>query len=301
MSDSVSLLKNIRHRFEYVLVRIIIAALYVCPLPFVSWMARRFGDIAYLLMVKRRKVALSNLDRAFGPAVSNEEKARYARDSFRHMALSLVELLLVSRVAAHPERHFRIQGQEHLEKARKKGCGILFIISHLGSWEYLAFLHFLTKINCYVVVKDIRNPYLDTLINDCRRKASLTPVPKKNSARKIFSILKDNDLAAILMDQWSGPEGLWIPFFGQETSTTSIAVRIAKKTGAVMVPGRCVRVGEWKYSVEIDPEICLKEGPDWEAETTAAINLHLENQIRRYPSQWTWGHKRWKPKPSASR
>lgn len=299
--SSISPLKDFRHRVENLFVALIIRVLSVCPLPWISGAARGFGDIAFALMPKRRRTALENLDRAFGSSKSDEEKKKIARASFQHMALAMIELFLVSRVLKHQEKHFKLVGGENLQAARDKGKGILFIISHIGSWEYLSFLHFLTGIYCYAVVKDIRNPYLDKTVNDCRRKIGLTPVQKKSSSKKMFTVLRENQLVAILMDQWSGPEGLWLPFFGHETSTTSIAARLAKKTGAAMVPGRCVRVGEWQYEVQLDPEIPLREGENWERETTLDLSRHLEEQIRRYPEQWTWGHKRWKPKPAASR
>lgn len=286
---------------QYTAVKTAAAFLQILPLSWVSAIAKSSGDLAYFAMKGRRRTALENLNRAFGNSVSKDHRDRIAQASFRHTALALIELLLVQRTAREPYRHFSIRGQEHLHAARQRGRGILFIISHIGSWEYLAFLNALTGIRCFVVVKDIRNPYVDRLINDCRRQAALTPIPKKNSARKILSVLKDNDLAAILMDQWAGPEGLWIPFFGHETSTTSIAVRIAKKTGAAMVPGRCIRVGDWKYEIQIDPEIPLAEGEDWELKTTLEINRRLEDQIRLFPGQWTWGHKRWKAKPKTLR
>ncbi len=295
--SSISPLKDFRHRIENFFVALIIWILSFCPLRWISWTARRFGDLAFTAMPKRRRIALENLDKAFGSSKSPEEKKNIARASFQHMTLALIELFLVSRVVKHQEKHFKLVGGENLQAARDKGKGILFIISHIGSWEYLSFVHFLTGINCYAVVKDIRNPYLDKTVNDCRRKIGLTPVQKKSSSRKMFSVLRENQLVAILMDQWSGPEGLWLPFFGHETSTTSIAPRLAKKTGAAMVPGRCVRVGEWQYEIQLDPEIPLAEGENWETETTLALSRHLENQISRYPEQWTWGHKRWKQRP----
>lgn len=294
-------IKRAGYLLQYAAVETAAALLQVLPLPWVSVIAKSSGDLAYFAMKGRRRTALENLNRAFGNSMSKADQERMARSSFRHTALALIELLLVQRTAREPLKHFSIRGQEHLHAARRRGRGILFIISHIGSWEYLAFLYALTEIRCFVVVKDIRNPWVDRLINDCRRRASLTPIPKKNSARKILAVLKENDLAAILMDQWAGPEGLWIPFFGHETSTTSIAVRIAKKTGAAMVPGRCVRVGDWRYEIQIDPEIPLAEGKDWELKTTIEINRQLEDQIRCYPGQWTWGHKRWKSKPKSSR
>ncbi len=120
------------------------------------------------------------------------------------------------------------------------------------------------------------------------------------ASSRIASVIGDelraNHLVAILIDQWAGDEGLRGRFFGEETSTTSIPVRLSMKTGCALIPAYCIRTGSGRYKISIMPEVAIQGETenDWEAQTTDALNRLLEEQILRYPEQWIWTHRRWK-------
>ncbi len=282
------------HLLEFILVFILISILNFLPIAWVSAMSRFMGGCYFTFSPKRRKTILDNLDYAYGDSISREEKLKIAHESVRNFAASLVDFFMVSSTLKRAEENFEFEGTEHLDKAFAKGNGVIFVISHLGSWEYLAFLPYLRKYPCSVVVRNIRNPYLEDWARKNRQKTGLNPIDREKSVRKILTELKNNHLAAILIDQWAGPDGLWQNFFNQPTSTTSIPARLARKTRAALIPGYCLRTGTGKYKIVIHPEVPLAEGPDWEAETTLQLNRILEKEILKYPGQWIWAHRRWK-------
>lgn len=189
---------------------------------------------------------------------------------------------------------FQFEGTEHLDRAFARGKGIIFTISHLGSWEYLAFLPYLRAYPCSVVVRETRNPYIYTWIQELRVRTRLNPITKKNSVRQIFYELRQNHLVALLTDQWAGDEGIVVNFFNKPTSTTSIPVRIAKRTGAALIPGYCLRTACGRYKIIIKPEVPIEGGEDWERITTQKLNHLLEKEILNHPEQWMWIHRRWK-------
>jgi Kdo2-lipid IVA lauroyltransferase/acyltransferase len=91
-------------------------------------------------------------------------------------------------------------------------------------------------------------------------------------------------------------EGIWLDFFGTPTSTTSIPVRLARQTGAAIIPGYCIRVKPGHFQIKIQPEVAVNaHDTQSEENVTAKLNRLLEQEIRRHPEQWTWGHQRWKP------
>ena len=284
------------HAVEFILVYILISFLNVLPIAWVTAMSRFLGDVYFSLTPKRRKTVLSNLDNAYGDSISSEEKLKIARESMRNFSASLVDFFMVASTMKRASENFEFEGTENLDAAFKKGHGVIFVISHLGSWEYLAFLPYLRKYPCSVVVRNIRNPYLEDWARKNREKTGLNPIDRENSVRKILTELRANHLVAILIDQWAGPDGLWQNFFTKPTSTTSVPARLARKTEAVLIPGYCVRTGPGKYKIVIHPAISLAEGDDWEAETTSKLNSTLEKEILKYPDQWIWAHRRWKDK-----
>ena len=102
---------------------------------------------------------------------------------------------------------------------------------------------------------------------------------------------------AIVIDQWAGREGVWVDFFGRATSTTSLPVRLAKKTGCALIPIYCLRKEIGRYEIQLLPAVPVSDDADWEIRTTKRLNEILESQIRQYPEQWSWSHRRWKPAP----
>ncbi|HTL47571.1 MAG TPA: lysophospholipid acyltransferase family protein [Verrucomicrobiae bacterium] len=287
---------------QSLLARALVASAGRLPLNALEWITRRAGDLSCLFMPKRRGVAAANIDKAFGSSLSDAQKKNLVRAAFQHAALSIAELFLVRRIAARAREHFSLMGNEVLEKAFARGNGVVLVISHIGSWEYLSFLPFLTGQRWSVVVKHIKNPFMNREIDALRRVMTVTPILKNNSTRKVLQELKEDHGVAILIDQWAGPEGIWSPLFGAETSTTSIPARLAKRTGCALVPAYCVRTAPWKYEIQIHPEVPVQEPEgDWETATTRELDRLLERQILKYPEQWMWGHRRWKDKPSSLR
>ena len=103
-------------------------------------------------------------------------------------------------------------------------------------------------------------------------------------------------MLGVLIDQHAGDKGVWTPFFGRLASTTPFPAVLAKKTGAALMPVSIVTSGIARWRVEVDDFIPSREAST--AEITARINLSLEKQIRKNPSDWFWVHNRWKtPNP----
>ncbi len=281
--------------FEYLLLRIAVALVNILPMHVSHWIAKKVGDLLFLILPKRRKVALSNLDIAFRNSKSRAQKEAIAKESFRNLATSLVEFFSIPKFLKKSEHHFRFEGTEYLDRAFLRGRGIVLVTSHLGSWEYLAFLPYLKKYLFSVVGRPVKNPYLYKWIESLRRRTTLNHIDKNKAVRPIFSELRKNRVVGILIDQWAGSEGLWLDFFGEATSTTSIPVRLAKKTGCALIPAYCLRLGSGNYEIQIKPEIAIQGNEDnWEEKTTQKLNDLLGEQILKYPEQWIWTHKRWK-------
>jgi len=269
------------------------------PIEVSTWMARRAGDVAYLIWTKRRRIAFSNLRRVFADSISARKKRSIVHESFRHAAVSFMELFMLQKIKKEAHSRFTLTGMEHLQTALTKGRGVILVISHLGVWEYLSFLLYLTHTKGSVVVKELKNTYFDQEIDHLRRETGSVPIAKKHSIKTVLSGLRDNQIVAILIDQWAGKEGIWVDFFGSPTSTTSIPARLAKKTGCALIPAYCLRRSPGKYQIQIHPPLNVHpEEERWERQWTSKLNQLLEAQIRSYPEQWLWGHRRWKVQPA---
>ena len=287
------------YRLQYFVVWLLTLLARALPVEMTDRIARLFGNLSYFLLGKRRKIAFENITHAFGNSIPDRRKKEIARSAFQSAALSMVELFTVSKIKKNAAARFKLLGNEFLEEVFAKKRGAILVISHLGSWEYLSFLPFLTKHPWSVVVKDIKNPYLNKAIDAMRRIMTVNPISKDSSIRAVLTELKNGHGVAILIDQWAGKEGLWGEFFGENTSTTSIPARLSQKTGSALVPAYCLRKKPGHYEIHIEKPITYdKNRPDWETAVTQELNTVLEHQIRENPDQWLWGHRRWKDKPA---
>ena len=82
--------------------------------------------------------------------------------------------------------------------------------------------------------------------------------------------------------------GLHITFFGKETTLPTIAVRIAMKTGAALVPIFNRRLINGIFEVDIEPaiEIVDRTSDTAVAETIEKVARVMEKHIRQTPEQW---------------
>lgn len=284
--------------FQYLLVRFLTFLATVLPVEVSHRVACGFGTLTYWILGKRRKIALENIASALGNSLPARRKREIARSAFQSAALSMMELFTVEKIKKEAQTRFKLFGNEFLEEAFLKKQGVVLVISHLGSWEYLSFLPYFTNRTWSVVVKNIKNPLIDEAINSMRRVMTVHPVSKDGSVRTIFQELKAGHGVAILVDQWAGDEGLWVDFFNTKTSTTSIPARLSEKTGCALVSAYCLRTAPGHYEIHIEKPIVHDMGqPGWESTVTKELNGVLERQILGHPEQWLWGHRRWKKKP----
>ncbi|MFA5168088.1 MAG: hypothetical protein WC530_06120 [Candidatus Omnitrophota bacterium] len=293
---------SLNYWLQYLVVRFLALLATVLPVEVSHRIACGFGTLAYWILGKRRRIAFENITGVLGNSIPDRRKKEIAHAAFQSAALSMMELFTVEKIKKEAQVRFKLFGNEFLEEAFLKEHGVVLVISHLGSWEYLSFLPYFTKRPWSVVVKNIKNPYLDKAIDSMRRVMTVNPIAKDSSVRTILQELKAGHGVAILVDQWAGDEGLWVDFFDTKTSTTSIPARLSEKTGCALVSAYCLRKAPGHYEIHIEKPVVHNMGqPGWESTVTKDLNKVLERQILEHPEQWLWGHRRWKNKPDSLR
>ncbi len=86
------------HLLQYFVVVFLAWLAKILPIEVATWIARRAGDLSFLILGKRRRIALENLDKAFGGTLSRKRKWQIARSAFQSASLSMVELFIVEKV-----------------------------------------------------------------------------------------------------------------------------------------------------------------------------------------------------------
>ena len=191
-----------------------------------------------------------------------------------------------------------ITNADLISKKYSEGKGVILLSAHFGNWEYIA-ASVSARINIpfHVVVKQQRNPYVDSWMNKARTRWINDIIPLGISIRQIYKELKNKNILAMVADQRGPQEGIRVNFFGISTAVFSGPALLAVKTGAPLIYGLTIRQQDYSYKVILE-EIDLSNLPENEEEKIIEISQRhtsfLEKYIRQYPEQWLWMHKRWK-------
>lgn len=267
-------------------------------------LGRALGMGAFHTMRRYREVARTNLRRAY-PGWSDIKIEEVARESFRHVGITLVEFFLRQpRITdAEVDAIVRFVGQEHYEEALACGKGVLLITAHYGNWELMGPRLHRAGYQVNAVSRTADDPGLEQMIEAIRTRCGMRQIPREHAARQGLASLRRNEILAILLDQNTASGGVFVPFFGHPASTAVGPAVFALKTGAALVPTFCIREADGSHTMRAWPPIYPQSTGDRTADIqriTADVTQAIEAQIRERPDLWLWLHNRWKLQPEAA-
>lgn len=262
------------------------------------------GGLVFRLAHRLRRVGMENLKLAL-PHLSIAERSATLQRTFRHLGWHLAEFCQMSRYHADfVERDLmRYEGLQHFLEAERAGKGVLVLTGHLGAWELSSFVHSLLGHPMGMVIRRLDNPLVDRMVNRIRCMHGNRVLHKDDFARGLLHAMARGEAVGILMDtNMTPPQGVFVPFFGVEACTASGLARVARKTGAAVIPGFLVwEAAEDRYVLQFGERLLVQHTADAEADALANTALFArvtEDYIRRYPDQWLWLHRRWKTRPA---
>ena len=210
----------------YIFARGVVAFLQALPLILVARIGRAGGALAFWLDARHRNVALKNLTMCFGHEKSPEEIRAIAKENFRrigenycrrrqdrrddavemlpHFDLTLARNILPHEIDAGPQSR-------------------IVAIGHFGNFElYARFGQFVPIFKCAATYRALKQPALNRLMVKLREREAavfLNGAPKAPGSRRAMS--DTGLLLGLLADQHAGRNGLRLPFFGHECSTSA--------------------------------------------------------------------------------
>lgn len=256
---------------------------------------RRLGDLLYLVLGERRRIAYRNLELAM-PELSAEARRRTARESFRTLGAASCDLIASRRL--DPVAFCRRLTLEHwhrLADAEERGRGLIVISAHFGFWEVAALSIGLYRGTFHIVGRPLDNPHLQRHLAAWRTRFGNQLIPKRGAARGAVRVLRERGRVGIVVDQRVQPgDGIRVPFFGHPATASPLAIQMSRRFEAPIAPIFCYPEPGGRYRVVVREPI---EPPTDEAEIPAATEHCLaviEQEIRRAPGLWLWMHERWK-------
>jgi len=275
-----------------------LAALLVPLLPrgLILAIARGVGRLAYALARNSRRIALANLQIAFGDEMPDERKSAVARESFVVAMRVLLDLFWFSRWT-----YRRLDRWTRLDD-KLRGMFVdnqqIVVSAHFGNWEVMSLMLPTGGGRGVVVAKPIKNPIADRFINRIRGKTGLGIVPAHGALRRLLREIREGGSPALILDQATPPEegGVYLDFFGLPASISSAAALLSQRAGIPVRPLFCRLEADNCYRSYCLPAISPAEGESLQV-FSSRIVAELEAEIRRHPQCWMWMYKRWKRIP----
>jgi len=297
-------LPKLKHHLIYYSANILIGFLCFLPFAWMKFLGRGFGWLVFKLARKERDKTTSNIRIAYSQTLNWIQAEKLAQKIWIRLGGNLFEVArwlpmtqeeVVSQVV-------RVHGWEHMEKALAKNKGVLILSGHLGNWELMG-AYFASKTPTVAVAQNLYDSRFDELVTWMRSEKLKIPMIKRGLAlRGILEALKNNNAICALVDQDTGKDGVFVPFFGKMAWTQSGVARIAYKTGAALVPAFVVRGADEQFELFVEKEIEFQKTGDAEKDILEIVRRYtevIETYVKTYPDQWMWMHERWKTKPPA--
>lgn len=285
-------------------------ALHWLPLPLLRAAGSGLGALLHACAPKRRHVAEVNLQWCF-PELGDAERATLVRAVFRAFGQSVVDRAFLWHSAADCIRQrVKLTGEAHLERLcgptedeksgapgeQRAGPPLILLAPHFvgmdAAWTRLTLLRPIAGTYARQT-----NPAFDRALFAGRTRFGGLALARQDGVRATVRELKSGLPFYTLPDMDFGArDAVFAPFFGVPAATITAISRLARLTGARVLPV-VTRMTAGGYVVTIHPP--------WEAFPGASdeddarrMNAFIENEVRQNLAQYHWLHKRFKTRPA---
>lgn len=266
------------------------------PLRVLASLGNGLGATLFWVIRERRRVTRTNLAKCF-PNMDPAARERLARAHFRAFFRALLDHSLWWW--ASPERInrlVRLEGLHHLLALR--GQPVILLVPHfvgldaavarLSAEAQLSGLHARQK-----------DPLYERLLTHGRNRYGRNrAISRQDGVRAAVRAIRDGYVFCYLPDLDFGPrDSIFVPFFGVPAATITGASRLARITGAKVLPfiARMLPGGAG-YVATIDAPWDDFPSADVVADTRR-VNAFIEARATQMLEQYFWLHKRFKTRP----
>jgi len=254
-----------------------------------------FGWLSYYLAKKRRRIAEVNVDLCF-PELTVTERHLLVKKTVQENVLGFFESIYAWwGDASQLKSRVDISGLEHLEALKKQNKGAMLVGAHYSNLDLGGFLVSLFA-DVDVTYRSHNNPLFNQIIIR-GRAPNFGRVLERSQLRDMIRRLRAGNVLWYAADQDYGRKhSVFAPFFGIEAATVNGTAKLAKMCRVpVLILGH-QRQPNGRYLIDITPVLeGFPSGND--RDDAMRINAELEKQIRRYPEQYLWVHRRFKTRP----
>ena len=264
-------------------------------LNFIAWCVRHFSSRHGTRTPKRILHS--------GFVKTKAEANRLALESLKHFAKVYVEMVKFDQIVNvdNFSEHVRVADdpltQEFMNPATAPQ--IILTTGHFGNWELAGGLHsYITKQRMTSIMRPLDNPKINRYVIARRCRFLHRSVPKDLGKWQLMRAIKAGENVTIVSDQHAvPPEGVEVSFFGHPAMAQRTPANLYLHTRKTIAMPYLIRDDDdFHFTFHCARMPDYRPTGDKEADIRAVAQLYtdmIEAQIRRFPEQWLWTHRRW--------
>jgi KDO2-lipid IV(A) lauroyltransferase len=280
--------------------RILLALMWLLhwlPLPVLGRFGSAIGSLLFMLLKKRRHIALTNL-RLCMPELSEAARVRLARQHFQSYSRSVWERAILWWASEARLRRL-IQVDPALPLAQLQSGPVILLCPHFVCLDVAGVAVMLESTLCSIYVQQ-KNKVFDEVLR--RGRSRFRPVQlfsRKEGVKPILRAMREHQPYFMLPDMdFGAKDAEFVPFFGIPAATLTAPGRIAAATGAAVIPVVATFLPNYAgWKVSFYPAWTDFPGEDMVA-AARRMNAFIEERVREAPAEYFWTHKRFKTRPA---
>lgn len=222
--------------------------------------------------------------------------------NFRNHAKAYADLMMLPSTEVTAMRALlKVEGMEHLERARALGKGVMAVSCHMGSYEVVSAIWSATLAPVSFFAEEMEPRPLFEWYRDTRARLGISVLPLGlGGLRKVTQALRDQEMVITAIDRDITGTGQMMPFFGRQAPIPLGPAAIALHRGTPLLPVCVYRMPDDTYVAEAAPHVIVHPTGDTRADEVAATQellRHIEGFIRSHPEQWHVPHRIWPGSP----
>jgi KDO2-lipid IV(A) lauroyltransferase len=297
-----SIWKRLRHRAEWIFVRLAALIIPLCPRRFIRALGSTIGALAAYLDWEGRRVALSNLECTLGTQLTAARKRQLVRQSYQHVARAMTDLFWSPRLTAENFADLiEFAGLEQWSTALEEGKPVIFGCQHYGNFEWMATSVGLSGRKSVIMAQEFKNPLLDPTFISLRERGGHRVVTRQGSLLHLYRALRRGERVALFADLTISAKipSVVIDCFGMKRCVSFAQAWLHQRTGAPIINAHMEPLPDGRYRLVFHPRLQLRAGAS-AREIAQACWDQIEPVIRGDPAPWLWMYKHLRYRPEGA-
>jgi len=246
-----------------------------------------------------RKVALSNLQAAFGDQYSPRQQRRIVRESFQYFARTMLDLCWSPRLTRQNfSRYIELENFEETARGTGLERSMMIACYHYGNFEWLSLACGFLDLTGTIISQEFKNSLLDPIFKKIREQSGHELIPRERGIVRLYKVLRRKGRTALLVDLTvpASQGAVAIDCFGLKTSVTAAHAWLHQRTSTPIIPAHCEPLPGGRYRVVFHPKIAHQETMTLQQIAQACWDS-FEPYVRKNPAPWLWMYKHWRYRP----